>query len=220
MIKIYGLEKTLSPNFTLKIGELTINDGERVALVGSNGSGKTTLLRLIAGVIKPDKGGIELSFPSGRVGYQPQQPYIFRGTARSNVKLGASGGNGDIEKILEKCLPPELWDKKTNRMSGGEKQKMCFARMLAGNYDCLLLDEPLSAVDIEAAAELERVLADSCEQNGSTLLISTHIPSEALRVSTKILFMNNGTVEEYTDAGKLQRPQSDFAKKFISLWSL
>lgn len=215
MIKIRDLKKTLSPDFTLDIGELTIDTGERVALIGPNGSGKSTLLRLIAGILQPDRGGIEITPPGTRLGYEPQSPYVFRGTVASNVRLG---GDGDVEELLRECRLEALKDKRTNRLSGGEKQRMCFARMLAGNYGCLLLDEPLSAVDIDTGAYLEERLRAHCEKNGTTLLISTHTPSEALHVSTKVLIMNGGRVEEYADTASLHSPQSDFGKKFISLW--
>lgn len=218
MIKIRDLEKKLSPDFTLKIGELTINDGERVALIGPNGSGKSTLLKLLAGIIKPDSGSIGLSFPPQKVGYAPQNPYVFRGTVEYNVKLGSP--DGDISGLLEECMLDKLKTKKTNTLSGGEKQRMCFARMLGGNYDCLLLDEPLSAVDIDTGSTLEKLLADNCGKRGATLLMATHIPSEALRVATKILIMNGGRAEEYTDASALSSPESEFGKKFISMWSV
>lgn len=218
MIKIRELEKTLSPDFTLKIGELTIEDGERVALIGPNGSGKSTLLRLIAGILSPDKGTIEVSFPKGTVGYEPQSPYVFKGTVLSNVRLGTK--NTDVGDILRECRLEALRDKKADKLSGGEKQRVCFARMLAGNYGCLLLDEPLSAVDIDTGAALEDTLKKHCEANGTTLVISTHIPSEAFRVSTKVLIMNGGRIEEYAPTDTLRAPQSEFGKKFISLWSL
>lgn len=218
MIKIRELEKTLSPDFTLKIGELTIEDGERVALIGPNGSGKSTLLRLLAGILTPDKGTIEISFPKASVGYEPQSPYVFKGTVLSNVRLGAK--NADVSDVLRECRLEALRDKKADKLSGGEKQRVCFARMLAGNYGCLLLDEPLSAVDIDTGAALEDTLKNHCETNGTTLILSTHIPSEAFRVSTKVLIMNGGRIEEYAPAEALRSPQSEFGKKFISLWSL
>lgn len=218
MIKINGLQKKMSSDFTLTVDGLTVEDGDRVALIGPNGSGKSTLLRLIAGIIKPDSGTVEISFPRDRLGYEPQSPYIFRGTVYSNIKLGAGGG--DLDRLITECHLGELIGKRADRLSGGEKQRMCFARMLAGGYGCLLLDEPLSAVDIDTGAELEGLLRKHCEGDGTTLLISTHIPSEALRVATKILIMNSGRVEEYADIDSLRSPRSEFGKKFISQWSV
>lgn len=219
MIKIYNLEKKLSSDFTLKIDELNINDGERVALIGSNGSGKSTLLRLIAGIIKPDGGKIEISAPKNRIGYEPQNAFPFKGTVEQNVKLGVHG-EADIDGILSACRLSELKSKPSHKLSGGEKQRMCFARMMAGNYNLLMLDEPLSAADIETSAELEKYLVGECESNGTTLLMATHLPAQALNVATKVLIMNGGRISEYTDIGGLKNPESDFGRKFIEQWRI
>lgn len=221
MIRINGLKKTLSDAFTLSVGDLQINDGERVALIGMNGSGKSTLLRLIAGELEPDEGTIEYTGPAKTIGYEPQSPYAFRGTIRSNILLGAKDlGEEDLDRLLENCRLAELKQKKSSELSGGEKQRMCFARMLAGCWPTLLLDEPLSAVDIQMARTLERALVQHCEENGTTLLMCTHLPAQAMAVSTKVLLMDGGQVIEYTDTEQFRTPQTDFAKEFIAQWDI
>ena len=218
MIKITGLKKKYGAEFTLDIPALTIPDGARLALIGPNGAGKSTLLRLIAGILKPDEGEILISVPRAAVGYQPQTPYAFKGTVERNVRLAAGGG--DISPLLEACQLTQMKNKKTNRISGGEKQRMCLARMLAGNYKLLLLDEPLSAADIETGALLERVLTRHCEQNGTTLLFSTHLPKQAFDSATEVLIMNHGRIEESGCMESLSAPKSDFARLFLSQWRL
>lgn len=219
MIKITDLEKNFSSGFSLKIDELTIYNGERVALIGPNGSGKSTLLRLLAGIIEPDSGRIETDFDKKSVGYQPQEPFCFRGSLEYNVRLGARG-DADIEAILEECALTSLRGQKINKLSGGEKQRMCLARMTAGNYGCLLLDEPLSAVDVEISERLENALIRRCEKNNATLIMSTHLPAQALRTSTKILLLHDGRAEEYADTAELKNPKSEFGRKFINQWRL
>jgi ABC-type multidrug transport system ATPase subunit len=218
MIKITGLKKKYGANFTLEIPSLTIPAGARVALIGPNGAGKSTLLRLIAGILKPDEGEIEISVPKAAVGYQPQTPYAFKGTVAQNVRLAAGGR--EISGVLEACNLTELKDKKTGRISGGEKQRMCLARMLAGSYNLLLLDEPLSAADIETGALLERVLTKHCEENGTTLLFSTHLPKQAFDIANKILLLDGGKVVEYGGKEQFRTPKSDFSKAFFALWNL
>ena len=219
MISIQNLEKKFSSDFTLKIDGLNINNGERVAIIGPNGSGKSTLLRLIAGIMKPDSGTIGVGTPKNRIGYEPQNAFAFRGTVEDNIRLGLHG-NADIEKILTECQLTELRDKRSRRLSGGERQRMCFARMMAGNYSLLMLDEPLSAADIETSAMLENYLVSECEQNGTTLLMATHLPGQALNIATKILIMNNGEISEYSDVSELKNPKSEFGRKFIEQWRL
>lgn len=219
MIKITNLEKKFSYDFTLKIDELYINNGERVAIIGPNGSGKSTLLKLIAGIIKPDKGTIEIAVQASRIGYEPQNVYSFRGTVEDNVRMGIHG-EADINKILHACGLSDYKDQRSSKLSGGERQRMCFARMMAGNYNLLMLDEPMSAADIETSARLEKYLVEECEQNGTTLLMATHLPVQALSVATKILIMNRGRVSEYSNVSDLKNPKSEFGKKFIEQWRI
>ena len=218
MIRITGLKKKYGEAFTLEIPSLTIEDGARVALIGPNGAGKSTLLRLIAGVIKPDAGTIEISVPKPETGYQPQSPYVFKGTVAQNVRLAAAGR--DILPLLEECNLSDLKDKKTNRISGGEKQRMCLARMLAGNFKVLLLDEPLSAADIETGALLEGVLKRHCEENQTTLLFSTHLPGQARSIATEVRGLNHGRIEEAGSINELTAPKSEFGRLFLSQWRL
>ena len=219
MIYLNGVRKRLSDEFTLSVGELHIEKGERVALIGPNGSGKSTLLRLIARITAPDDGTVRIGADKDEVGYEPQNAYSFRGTVESNVRLGLKNG-ADIESVLSLCGLDGIGNKKTNELSGGEKQRMCLARMLAGNYKLLLLDEPLSAADIENSSAMSDVLIKECERAGTTLLMATHLPSQALRIATKVLIMNNGEISEYSDVSDLKSPGSEFGQKFIEQWRI
>lgn len=219
MIKINNLEKKLSSEFILKADRLHIEKGERVAVIGPNGAGKTTLLKLIAGIIKPDSGAIEVSLKSGETGYEPQSPYIFKGSTEKNILIG-SDGSTDIDEIISECCLESLRKKNARLLSGGEKQRVCFARMLSGNFSLLLLDEPLSAADIESSVKMETLLLKHCIKNNTTVLVSTHIPSQALRIATKVLIMNGGCVEEYSDIEKLEKLESEFGRLFVSQWKI
>lgn len=215
MIKITGLEKKYSSDFTLKIDSLTVENGERIAVIGANGSGKSTLLKIIAGVLKPDKGTVETDGET--VGYEPQNAYAFRMSVEKNVALG---GKADTEELLKACRLEELRKKMPSKLSGGEKQRMCFARMLAGTYGILLLDEPFSAVDIRMAAGLEELLITKCEKEGTTLLMSTHLPQQAFATATKMLLLDNGKIAEYGDISALASPESEFGKLFLAQYGV
>ena len=219
MIRIRNLKKKCSDTFTLEIPSLEIEDGARVALIGPNGAGKSTLLRLLAGITKPDEGSIDLGAPKGGVGYQPQTPYVFKGTVEQNVRLALSPA-ADADALMASCGLTALKAKKTNRISGGEKQRTCLCRMLAGRYRVLLLDEPLSAADIDTGALLEDVLKRHCEETGATMVFSTHLPRQALTVATDVLILGGGRVEETGSIGSLSAPQSEFGRRFLSQWRL
>lgn len=221
MIEIKNVKKRLSDSFVLEIDHLRIEDGERIALIGMNGSGKSTLLKLISGEWSPDEGEVLRSGDAKQIGYQPQNPYCFRGSVEKNVLLGVRNGASEkVEEILSACGLEELRRKKSHALSGGERQRMCFARLLVGSWPCLLLDEPLSAVDIQTSRHLETVLVDYCKEQNTTLLMSTHLPAQAIAVATKVLLMDGGRVVEYTDTEHFQHPQSEFGKEFISQWKI
>ena len=212
MIVIRNLVKRLSPDFSLVVDDLTIKDGEKVALVGVNGSGKSTLLRLVAGVLKPDEGEITVT---GKVGYSPQSPYAFRGTALFNVTV-ADKTKKDPGPVLEACELTALRDKKMTALSGGERQRVFLARSLLGDYSVLLLDEPLSAADIETGRRLSAVIKQYAEQKRATLLFSTHLPRQAFDIADKVLLLDAGRVAEYGDVKRLSAPESAFGKLFLS----
>ncbi|MBQ7639154.1 MAG: ABC transporter ATP-binding protein [Clostridia bacterium] len=219
MISITGLEKKFSSGFSLKIDELHIEKGDRVALLGLNGSGKSTLLRLIAGITGPDAGEIRLSVKKSAMCCQPQSPYAFRGSAEYNVRLSC-GPKADITGITEKCMLGPLLKKKMSELSGGERQRVFLARTLAGNFDLLLLDEPFSAADLKTGETLAEMLLEECEKSGKTLLISTHFPRHAAVIANKILLLDSGRIAEYGPPSVMREPESDFGKEFFSLWKI
>ncbi len=219
MIEIKNLEKRLSPDFCLQIPSLRVDDGDRVALIGPNGAGKSTLLRLVFGIEKPDRGSIEISAPKNKIVYQPQSPYLFKGTVETNVRLG-SDGSGDVDALLRDCGLESLRGKRADRLSGGERQRVCLARTLACGGRLLLLDEPLSAADIETGERLCGVLLDRIKKTGGTLVMSTHLPRQAFETATKILILHDGGIAEYGSVDALRAPQSEFGRRFISQWKL
>jgi len=224
MIEISNLRKQYSNDFRLEVDELNINDGERVAIVGPNGSGKSTLLRILAGTIAPDSGGVKIN---GESVFLPQNPYCFQGSVLRNVRIGLNGsakGRDSREAALEALKRVELEKysgKKASGLSGGEAQRMTLARMLVKKHECLLLDEPLAAVDIEFCRKLENLLLDFCVGNGCTMLISTHLPVQAVSLSTKIIIMNNGRIEEFGNTlDVIKHPNTKWGKMFLEQWRI
>lgn len=219
MIHISKLKKSFSPDFTLKIDELHIENGNKIALIGPNGSGKSTLLKLLSGQLKADGGEIFCNIKKNKIGYQPQSPYAFRGTAEYNIRI-APGVPNDITHILKCCELEELQNKKMSDLSGGEKQRVFLARMLAGDFSLLLLDEPLSWADIQTGARLSAMLRDECEKNHKTMIFSTHLPRQAFQIADKYLLLNGGNIAEFGSVHQMKSPQSDFGKEFFSLWKV
>ena len=218
MIDVQNVKKTFSPGFALEIESLHINKGDRVALIGMNGSGKSTLLRLIAGLYRPDSGSVGVSVSRKRVGYQPQSPYAFRGTARYNVSVG--GLKAGADGLIDACLVRELLDRKMSLLSGGERQRVFLARLLTGGYELLLLDEPLSAADLKTGEVLNRTLLSYCEERGATLVFTSHTPAQAFGLATRAVLLDNGRVAEEGQIGAFRQPRSDFGRRFFAQWKI
>ena len=218
MIRISQLKKKLSDDFTLEIEDLTIQNGERVALIGVNGSGKSTLLRLLAGLIKPDSGEITASFSPETVCYQPQAPFCFRRSVRENVLLAAADQER-CDRFLRDCCIADLKDRKASSLSGGEKQRMYLTRSLAADPALFLADEPLSAVDLSTSEALEELLRQEFDVPDKTLVFSTHLPKQAFSIATKIILLDGGRISECGAPEELRSPRSDFGKAFFSQWT-
>ena len=225
MIHLCNVEKRYGAKIALAIPDLTIVDGERIALIGPNGSGKSTLLRLLAGVIEPDaganrKGGLS----RGEIGYLPQQPYAFDLSVQQNVELALEGEKDrsmHAQDALERVGMLHLAKARANRLSGGETQRMAIARVLAQPRKLLLLDEPTASADIQAIDQIERAIRDYAEQTRCTVIFSTHMPSQAMRLSTRVLALDGGNIGELGETRQvLQEPQAESTQAFLKNWKL
>lgn len=220
--EIHDLKKYYGGALALDIPELCIGEGERLAIIGANGSGKTTLLRILAGVLPFDEG--EVLVRTDSVGYMPQKPYAFGYTVRKNVELAVRDKTqraARAEDALQKVGLSALSEHRGSDLSGGESQRMAFARMLAMEARLLLMDEPTAAADIEAGELLERTLEDYLRASGASIVFSTHVPSQALKLAENIILLDGGKIAERGTAERvLHSPESESARRFLSHWRL
>lgn len=225
MIELSSVIKRYGAKIALDIPDLIIGSGERVALIGPNGSGKTTLIRLIAGVIAPDAGTIQTGVLSrGEIGYLPQHAYAFDLSVQQNVELALEHGH-DRAKIAREALSRvgllPLAHARANCLSGGETQRMALARILARRRKLLLLDEPTASADIQAIDQIERAILDYAKETGCTLVFSSHAPSQAMRLSTRVIALDGGKIGEQGEtAHVLQTPQAESTRAFLAHWKL
>ena len=225
MMELVNVQKRYGARVALDIQQLTIEPGERLAVIGTNGSGKSTLLRLLAGVLAPDTGTVQIAnFSRGDIGYLPQHPYAFDLSVQKNVEL-ALAGEADKTKIAQAALERvgllHLAKARANRLSGGETQRMALARVLAKPRKLLLLDEPTASADIAAIELIERAILDYVAQTGCTLVFSSHAPSQAMRLSTRVLALDGGRIGELGDTAQvLQNPQAESTRAFLKSWRL
>lgn len=208
-------------NFLLKV-KFTA-EKEVLGLLGASGCGKSMTLKCIAGIEKPDKGVIRLDdkvfFDSEkrihlpvqkrRVGYLFQDYALFPNmTVLQNILCGA----GDRKKASEYVKRFFLEGKEQlypAQLSGGQKQRTAMARMLAGEPEILMLDEPFTALDNYLKMQLERELMKVMEDYGKTVLFVSHDRNEAYRMTDRIAVMEDGKILDVQPKEELfQNPAS------------
>lgn len=202
--------------FTLDVS-FTASDGITI-LFGPSGSGKTTTLRAIAGVVKPDAGkiriggqvyfdsaaGINLPIQRRRVGYVFQDYALFPHlTAEQNVAYGmkdrATGGKLKRERaraLLALFGIEHVRERYPRDMSGGEQQRTALARALASDPAVVLLDEPLSAVDVETRSRLLEEIDVAQRRTNIPFIYVTHNTAEAMRLGKRVVALRDGQVAQ------------------------
>ncbi len=190
-----------------------VRRGEFVAVIGPNGAGKTTLFRLLLGLQRPVAGSLTVFGATPRrgnvrIGYVPQRHAVDNDTfvaAQALVHLGIDGmkwGPGfswrahreATREALEAVGATALGVKSLGRMSGGELQRVFLAEALVGKPDMLLLDEPLSNLDIRRTRELVEVVHGLVRSRGVTTLLVAHDINPLIECLDKVIYIANGRV--------------------------
>lgn len=206
MLKASNIYKSYGKAEILKDLTLDINKGDCVGIIGGNGCGKTTLLKIICGIISADNGivtlqGNKLSPKDYRqkIGYLPQtDPLIGELSVKDNISLwqyamGISGKGTDNNR-LELGIDSFL-HKSVNTLSGGMKRRVSLCIALLNNASILVMDEPTTALDLSAKADLWGFLNDVYIKQGGTVLITTHDYAE-MQMCNRLMVMENGRLNE------------------------
>jgi len=158
------------------------------------------------------------------MGYMPQNPYAFSLSVLRNVEM-ALDGEAEREVAAREALRRVGMDglahASGSKLSGGEAQRMAFARMIAKPRRLLLLDEPTSSTDIKGTDLIEATLLDYLQANGCTLIFSTHSPAQALRLAEEVIFLDQGRIVEQGPAESvLENPQNERTQLFLAHWRI
>ncbi len=186
-----------------------IKQGEIVALVGASGQGKTTLLHALAGLISSSAGSItHREANTVHTALSFQEPLLLPWlTVRENIKFGFrfreikkhhKFGKNELDQKVDALLARigliDLADRKVTELSGGQAQRVSIARTIIVEPELLLLDEPFSALDVNARNSLQQWLLDLQKEFGLTIVLVTHDIDEAVRLGNRVLVLsNNGT---------------------------
>src|SRR5438067_5516960 len=208
----YGVEKSFGNRKVVKGTSLYVRRGEAVGLLGPNGAGKTTVFYMITGLIKPDRGRIDLDghditrlpmYQRARlgIGYLPQEASIFRGlNVEDNVRavLEVVEPNRRRRETELKALLDEFEITRHRKtpsiaLSGGERRRVEIARALASRPNYMLLDEPFAGIDPKAVVEIQR-LVRRLTKRGIGVLITDHNVRETLDLTDRSYIIYSGQV--------------------------
>lgn len=233
-----SVTKTYGDNKVLDSFSLEIAQGEFVTMIGRSGCGKTTLLKLVNGLEAPDKGHVIVNGNDlektdkvhlrRSIGYSIQNVGLFpHMTIEDNIayvpSIATLAGWSKTERkdkvaslLATVGLPPEMMTRYPRSLSGGQKQRVGIARALAASPSILLMDEPFGAVDEITREQLQDQLLQIHEEKRITILFVTHDISEALKLGTKTLVLNEGGMEQYAAPSQiLECPATPFVKELI-----
>lgn len=191
-----------APHTVVAHFSLTLQPGQRVAVIGASGSGKSTLLEGLAGWLAPEAGSVVLR-PGTRIGYATQRPYLFHGSIADNLRLAdPQAGAARLHAVADAAqvlrfaaqLPAGLDTQIGERgfgLSGGEARRVALARLLLREPDLLLLDEPTAFLDPDTEAELLRTLGVFAR--GRAVVLATH-SAAVMRWADTVIDLRGATV--------------------------
>jgi len=232
MLEIKNISKKYK-DFNLNDINFSVESGEYFVLLGESGAGKSLILEIIAGLITPDDGKVLLNsnditnqkIQKRNIGLVFQDYAVFPHlTVYENIayplrskKLNKSEINNKVVEFANKTGIASLLKRKPNTLSGGELQRVSLARTLALEPNCLLLDEPLSSLDIQLRNELQQLLR-KLHNEGITIVHVTHNFDEAVALANKVGIIKNGKiVQTGTPKEVFHNPKSKFVANFTGI---
>lgn len=231
-VELEGVNIRFGAFTAVKNAEFKINGGEFFSILGPSGCGKTTLLRTISGFLQPSEGVVRISGQdmAGIGANKRPTALIFQNlalfplmTVSENIGYGlkvrgvsSSERNRKVGELLRLVALPDQGEKRVSELSGGQKQRVAIARALAVEPKVLLLDEPLSALDLRLRQHMRNELRAIQKRVGITFIYITHDQGEALTMSDRVAVMNAGVIEQIGDGRSIyDAPQTHFVASFV-----
>lgn len=237
LIKVNGLEKSFGDHQVLKGIDYEIHKGEKIVVIGPSGSGKSTFLRCLNLLEIPTKGKIwfdnqlitdrhcNMDKVRQNMGMVFQHFNLFNNlTIQKNITLAPiklklmskEEANENALRLLKMVGLEEKADSYPSQLSGGQKQRIAIVRSLAMNPKVMLFDEPTSALDPEMVGEVLQVMKNLAD-DGMTMVVVTHEMGFAREVGSKVLFMDDGIIQEENKPDEFFRnPRNPRLRDFLS----
>lgn len=231
-LSVRNLTKTFDGKKVLNDISFDLYKGEFLSILGPSGCGKTTLLRILIGLEKADSGeilkaGQDISnlksidrgmgivfqnyalFPNMTVIQNVEYALILRKETKSKAREIAT-------RTIEQVGLTDQMNKKPSQLSGGQQQRVAIARTLATNPDIILLDEPISALDVTNREIMKKELKAIQKKFNATMLFITHDQEEAFFLSDRIMVMNEGNIEQVdTPLSLYKNPVNQYVSEFV-----
>lgn len=232
LLEVKNLTKIYGDNKALNNVSFEVYRGEFLSILGSSGCGKTTLLKIIIGLLEETKGRIFMkgeditdSHPSKRqMGLVFQDYALFENmTVLENVEYALKikpqfdGRSHDIAvNIINKIGLADHMEKKPSKLSGGQQQRVAIARTLALNPEIILLDEPMSSLDVDTRLKLRKQIKEIQKEFATTMIYITHDQEEAFAMADRVMVMRAGQIEQIaTPELMISNPKTKYIETFV-----
>lgn len=214
VLRTNALSKKYSDFYAVDKVSVNIEKGDIYGLIGENGAGKSTLMKMIAGLIEPSEGAIELfgtDVPKReryRLGCVIESPALYTElTAKQNMMIFQKAygltNHENVDRILDMMSLSQYKNKTVKKFSLGMKQRLAIGIALLGNPDFLILDEPINGLDPTGIQDMRNFLLELNKEKNITIMISSHILGELSKIATKYGIIKKGKLVDEITAKEL-----------------
>lgn len=229
VITVHDITKRYGKRVVLDSVNMTVYEGDVCALIGENGAGKSTLINILVGLTRPSSGSIALMGATGEsgllkarmnIGYVPDASGAYQEmTARDNLLVRCTEWGIPTKQVTEVLKRVDLLDAqdlKVKRFSLGMKRRLDIATALLGDPMLIIMDEPINGLDPMGIAEVREIVRALREDDGKTILLSSHNLPELQRIATRFVFISHGKVLQEVDRSELRDASRMVARLVVS----
>lgn len=219
MVQLKNVTKKYKKTVAVSDCSLILEKGKIYGLVGKNGAGKTTMMRMIAGLSIPSSG--EITVATDRIGTLIEAPSLNGTmTAVENLKFyrmlcGEAGGQKSDEELLSMVGLEGVGKKKVKDFSLGMRQRLGIAVALLGNPEFVMLDEPVNGLDPVGVVEIRNLIKKLNEEQGMTILISSHNLPELYQTATDFIIIDKGRVKKEITQEELEKEEKESLEEYF-----